>query len=210
MKRIKDQPIWWNKAITHLNNCDNIMKNIIKLYPREYLKYRGDPFLSLSRTIIGQQISVKAAASVWNSINKNVKNLSPQNTINYGVKNLKKCGTSERKAEYLVGIANYFLNTSNALKELQNLNDKEEVEELCKLRGIGPWSAEMFLMFCLLRQDIFPLGDLGLRKAISINYFNKKDPSDTEITNISSAWKPYRSAATWLLWKSIDPITIAY
>ena len=210
MNNINNIPFWWNEALNHLSKSDKIMEKIIMLYPDASLNSRGDPFMALSRTIVGQQISVKAAASVRQNIEANIKTFIPKNIIQYGIKNLRKCGTSERKAEYLVNIANYFITNPNIVKELERLSDREVVDELCKLKGIGPWSAEMFLIFCLLRQDILPMGDLGLRKGIGINYLNKKNPSDNEIKKISKSWRPYRSAATWFLWRSIDPITIAY
>ena len=201
---------WWDKAISHLSENDKILKKIISEHKESYLQYRGDPFKALCRTIIGQQISVKAADSVWKNIELNITEIKPHSFLDYGIKNIKKCGTSEKKAEYLFYLANHFIKNKNFTKNIEPLSDEKVKKELCNLKGIGPWSAEMFLMFCLLRPDILPIGALGLRKAIGLNYFNKKLPSDEEIGKISHKWKPYRSAATWLLWRSIDPITIDY
>ena len=201
---------WWKEAVFYLSDNDPIMKNIINNHNEDYLQSRDDPFNALCRTIIGQQISVKAAASIWNKFATGTKNINPKNVIKYGNNNIRKCGISNKKAEYIIGLSNFFIENPDSVNLWKKMDDKSIIKELCQLKGIGPWSAEMFLMFCLLRPDVLPLGDLGLRRAVGKNYLNTFDPTYEEVEKVAKKWIPYRSAATWFLWKSIDPIPVAY
>lgn len=201
---------WWNEAKSFLMFHDPIMKNIILKYSEGSLESRGEPFNALCRTIVGQQISVKAAASIWNKLENGLKEVSPRQIIKYGNTKLQKFGLSNRKVEYMVGLSNFIINNPSAISTWQKMDDDSVIKELCKLKGIGPWSAEMFLMFVFLRPDILPLGDLGLRRAVGKNYLNKFDPTYKEVEEVAEKWKPYRSAATWYLWRSIDPIPVEY
>ena len=201
---------WWEQAVFYLSDNDPIMKNIINNHNEDYLQSRDDPFNALCRTIIGQQISVKAAASIWNKFATGTKNINPKNVIKYGNNNIRKCGISNKKVEYIIGLSNFFIENPDSVNLWKKMDDKSIIKELCQLKGIGPWSAEMFLMFCLLRPDVLPLGDLGLRRAVGKNYLNTFDPTYEEVEKIAKKWIPYRSAATWFLWKSIDPIPVAY
>ena len=201
---------WWKEAVFYLSDNDPIMKNIINNHNEDYLQSRDDPFNALCRTIIGQQISVKAAASIWNKFATGTKNINPKNVIKYGNNNIRKCGISNKKVEYIIGLSNFFIENPDSVNLWKKMDDKSIIKELCQLKGIGPWSAEMFLMFCLLRPDVLPLGDLGLRRAVGKNYLNTFDPTYEEVEKIAKKWIPYRSAATWFLWKSIDPIPVAY
>jgi DNA-3-methyladenine glycosylase II len=201
---------WWKEAVFYLSDNDPIMKNIINNHNEDYLQSRDDPFNALCRTIIGQQISVKAAASIWNKFATGTKNINPKNVIKYGNNNIRKCGISNKKVEYIIGLSNFFIENPDSVNLWKKMDDKSIIKELCQLKGIGPWSAEMFLMFCLLRPDVLPLGDLGLRRAVGKNYLNTFDPTYEEVEKVAKKWIPYRSAATWFLWKSIDPIPVAY
>ncbi len=201
---------WWEQAVFYLSDNDPIMKNIINNHNEDYLQSRDDPFNALCRTIIGQQISVKAAASIWNKFATGTKNINPKNVIKYGNNNIRKCGISNKKVEYIIGLSNFFIENPDSVNLWKKMDDKSIIKELCQLKGIGPWSAEMFLMFCLLRPDVLPLGDLGLRRAVGKNYLNTFDPTYEEVEKVAKKWIPYRSAATWFLWKSIDPIPVAY
>lgn len=201
---------WWEQAVFYLSDNDPIMKNIINNHNEDYLQSRDDPFNALCRTIIGQQISVKAAASIWNKFAAGTKNINPKTVIKYGNNNIRKCGISNKKAEYIIGLSNFFIENPDSVNLWKKMDDKSIIKELCQLKGIGPWSAEMFLMFCLLRPDVLPLGDLGLRRAVGKNYLNTFDPTYEEVEKVAKKWIPYRSAATWFLWKSIDPIPVAY
>ena len=201
---------WWKEAVFYLSDNDPIMKNIINNHNEDYLQSRDDPFNALCRTIIGQQISVKAAASIWNKFAAGTKNINPKTVIKYGNNNIRKCGISNKKVEYIIGLSNFFIENPDSVNLWKKMDDKSIIKELCQLKGIGPWSAEMFLMFCLLRPDVLPLGDLGLRRAVGKNYLNTFDPTYEEVEKVAKKWIPYRSAATWFLWKSIDPIPVAY
>ena len=201
---------WWEQAVFYLSDNDPIMKNIINNHKEDYLQSRDDPFNALCRTIIGQQISVKAAASIWNKFATGTKNINPKNVIKYGNNNIRKCGISNKKVEYIIGLSNFFIENPDSVNLWKKMDDKSIIKELCQLKGIGPWSAEIFLMFCLLRPDVLPLGDLGLRRAVGKNYLNTFDPTYEEVEKVAKKWIPYRSAATWFLWKSIDPIPVAY
>ena len=201
---------WWNDAVSYLSDTDKIMKNIINKHKDDYIKSRGEPFNALCRTIIGQQISVKAAASIWNKFELGARKINPKSIIKYGNDNIRSCGISNRKVEYIMGLSNFFIENPNVINSWEAMDDTSVIKELCKLKGIGPWSAEMFLMFCLLRPDVLPLGDLGLRRAVGKNYLNTFDPTYEEVEKVAKKWIPYRSAATWFLWKSIDPIAVAY
>lgn len=202
---------WWDEAIEYLSKKDKILKNIIIKYNNKgYLQSRGDPFKALCRTIIGQQISVKAASSIFDKFQSKVKDVNYKNVLKFDINEIKSCGLSYKKSEYIISLSQYFFKNSNTLNSWKKMDDELVKKELCQLNGIGPWSAEMFLMFCLLRPNILPLGDLGLRKAVGIHYLNKKNPSYDEVKNIASKWNPYCSAATWYLWRSIDPIPIEY
>ena len=201
---------WWKEAVFYLSDNDPIMKNIINNHNEDYLQSRDDPFNALCRTVIGQQISVKAAASIWNKFAAGTKNINPKTVIKYGNNNIRKCGISNKKVEYIIGLSNFFIENPDSVNLWKKMDDKSIIKELCQLKGIGPWSAEMFLMFCLLRPDVLPLGDLGLRRAVGKNYLNTFDPTYEEVEKVAKKWIPYRSAATWFLWKSIDPIPVAY
>ncbi len=201
---------WWDEAIEHLSKKDKTLKKIIKNYNKGYLKSRGDPFTALCRTIIGQQISVKAASSIFDKFQNKLKIVNYSNVLKFDIEEIKSCGLSYKKSEYIIGISKLFLDNPNVVNSWKYMSDDLVIKELCKLNGIGPWSAEMFLMFCLLRPNILPLGDLGLRKAVGIHYLNNTNPSYEEIKNIAKIWVPYCSAATWYLWRSIDPIPVEY
>ena len=204
------KPIWWSEAKLFLKNNDPVMKSIIIEHNDGSIESRGEPFNALCRTIVGQQISVKAAASIWNKFENGLKEISPKQIVKYGNTKLQKFGLSHRKVEYMVGLSNFIINNPSAINSWKKMNDDSVIKELCKLKGIGPWSAEMFLMFVFLRPDILPLGDLGLRRAVGKKYLNKFDPSYEEVEKVAEKWKPYRSAATWYLWRSIDPIPVEY
>jgi DNA-3-methyladenine glycosylase II len=201
---------WWDNALSYLSDRDEIMKKIISTNKEDYLQSRGEPFNALCRTIIGQQISVKAAASIWNKFELGARKINPKSVIQYGNDNIRNCGISSRKVGYIIGLSNFFIKNPNVVTLWRKMDDKAVIKELCKLKGIGPWSSEMFLMFCLLRPDVLPLGDLGLRRAVGKNYLNTFDPTYEQVEKIAKQWMPYRSAATWFLWKSIDPIAVAY
>jgi DNA-3-methyladenine glycosylase II len=184
------------------------MKNLIRARPGVYMVRRGEPFLTLARAICGQQISVKAAQSVWNRVCVCLdQKITPEAVIATNRKNLRACGLSDRKTEYIADLAQHFVDGKIHERNWPQMDDEAVIAELTDVRGIGRWTAEMFLMFNLLRPDVFPLGDLGLQKAIRISYRKKSLKS---MKALGESWRPWRSVATWYLWRSLDPLPVEY
>tara|TARA_Y100001970_G_scaffold284044_1_gene400594 strand:- start:530 stop:1156 length:627 start_codon:yes stop_codon:yes gene_type:complete len=204
-------PKYWNKAKKELSKRDKILKKIIKKYNKGYLRSKKDPFFSLCRTIIGQQISTKAADSIWGKFEaKCKKNIKPKIVIKLNSKVLKSAGLSRQKVSYLKNIANSFQNNSFNVSKIKKMNDEEAINYITQLKGLGIWSAQMFLMFNLNRADIFPIKDIGLLRAISKNYKIPYPPSKRFLNNISKIHLGYRSVFTWYMWRSIDPVDVEY
>ena len=208
---MKRPPVYWQKAKKILSKRDPILRKIIKKYKKGFLVTRNNPFFSLCRTIVGQQISTKAADSIWYKFEKKCKNnISPRVVLNISSQNLKKVGLSRQKISYLKNIAKAFKNKSFNVKELKKMNDEEAINYITKLKGLGVWSAEMFLMFNLNRPDIFPIKDIGLLRAISKNYKKSYPPSKRFLDKISNLHLGYRTVLTWYMWRSIDPADVEY
>ena len=205
----KDSPDWWEKACKDLSNKDETMKILIKKYNDSSISTVKNPFFSLSRCIVGQQISVQAADAVWNRLT-NKFNIYDENCFKgVRVDFLKSFGLSKRKSQYLIGLSNY-MSANNSFKFWKGLRDEEVFSKLIKIKGIGPWSIKMFLMFSLNRSDVFSSEDLGLLKAIAKNYYNGVMPDRELAEKLSLKWVPWRTAASWFLWRSIDPELVAY
>ncbi len=185
------------------------MAAIIRRHPRVHLEPRGDPFHTLARAIVGQQISVAAAQSVWNKFSGVALEIVPHKILLLKAAQLRACGLSGRKCEYISDLAQRFVDGHVHLHRWPEMSDDEVVEDLVQVRGIGRWTAEMFLMFNLLRPDVFPLDDLGLRKGIQLAYFKRK-PALSSMRRLGETWRPYRSLATWYLWRSLDPVPVEY
>lgn len=203
-------PKYWQDAIIHLKQCDKKLGSIIDNYHGEYLISRTDAFHTLARAIVGQQISVKAADSVWKKLHNNFEVITPKHVINLSYEQLKLCGLSAKKIEYLQDLANKMFNGELNINILHDYSDEEIIKELIKLRGIGVWTAEMFMIFYLLRPDILPLADIGLQKAIEKHYANGQKLKKDDYIDIARIWQPYRSVATWFLWRSLDPVLVEY
>ena len=204
------KPIFWEKAKKDLIKKDKKLGSIIKNYPKDFLFSKSDPFYTLARSIVGQQISVKAAQAVWDRFEKKIKKVNPKNVIKIHYMSLKSCGLSRQKISYMKSLANSFINKNINPLKWKDCNDEEIINDLIQIKGIGRWTAEMFLIFNLCRPDIFPLDDLGAIKALCICY-DLEYPTDKKIViKISNKWKPYRSVATWYLWRSLDPIPVEY
>jgi len=203
-------PAYWNRAKRALTRHDAVLARIIRDHPRIALEPRGDPFFTLARAIVGQQISVKAAASIWARVVALAPRMLPEQVVDAGHARLTACGLSRRKAEYLAGLARHFVDGSLHVAAWAEMEDEAVIAELVQVRGIGRWTAEMFLMFCLLRPDVLPLDDLGLQRAIRLNYFRGRSVSLRTMRKIASVWDPWRSVATWYLWRSLDPIPVEY
>ena len=204
------KPIFWEKAKKHLIKKDKKLGNIIKSYPKDFLFSKSDPFYTLARSIVGQQISVKAAQSVWDKFEKKVKIVKPEFVIKMHYMKLKSCGLSRQKISYLKSLSSSFINNEINPRKWNNYTDDKIIDELITIKGIGRWTAEMYLIFNLCRPDVFPIDDLGLIKGIC-NCYNLKYPLDRDVAKkISKKWAPYRSVATWYFWRSLDPIPVEY
>ena len=204
-------PKYWNKAKKILSKRDPILKKIIKKLNKGYLTSKDDPFFSLCRTIVGQQISIKAADSIWLKFEiKCRKKIIPSRVLKLPSISLKNAGLSRQKITYLKNIAKNFKNKSFNIKDLKKMNNDSAIQYITKLKGLGVWSAQMFLMFNLNRQDIFPTKDIGLLRAISKNYETSYPPSKRFLNKISKLHSGYRTVFPWYMWKSIDPVDVEY
>ena len=208
---MKPIPSYWKKAKRILSKRDPVLRIIIKKYKKGFLTTRNQPFFSLCRTIVGQQISTKAADSIWLKFEKKCRNrIVPNSVLRLSSRSLKSAGLSRQKVKYLKNIAKNFKNKSFNIKELKKMEDEDAINYITKLKGLGVWSAEMFLMFNLNRQDIFPIKDIGLLRAISQNYKTSYPPSKRFLNKISKLHAGYRTVFTWYMWRSIDPIDVEY
>jgi DNA-3-methyladenine glycosylase II len=171
---------------------------------------RGEPFMTLARAICGQQISVKAAQSVWNRVVACCGVISPESVLARERTELRACGLSDRKTEYIADLAQHFVDGKIHARDWPRMSDEEIIAELTDVRGIGRWTAEMFLMFNLLRPDVFPLDDLGLQKGIRVAYCKGRKASLNRMKKLGETWRPWRSVATWYLWRSLDPVPVEY
>ena len=202
-------PEYWAKAKAHLRK-DKKLKSIIDAYHGETIQMRGDAFFTLARSIAGQQISVKAADSVWKKVVAAVDKITPKTMANTDATILRSCGLSSKKVLYMHALANHFLENKKLVSAWPQMSDDEIIKELTSIHGIGRWTAEMFLIFNLVRPDVFPVADIGLQKAIFRHYNNSEKLPLADIRAIGECWKPYRTVATWYLWRSLDPVPVAY
>ena len=207
-------PGYWDDACRHLSRRDRVMKKLIPRFGEARLQSRGDAFTTLARSIVGQQISVKAAQSVWErfltAAGSIAPPLAPASVLALAVPALRGAGLSARKSEYLLDLARHFASDAVHVEQWQQMDDEAIIDELVAIRGIGRWTAEMFLIFHLMRPDVLPLDDLGLLKGISLNYFSGEPVSRAEARELGEAWAPFRSVATWYIWRSLDPLPVEY
>lgn len=205
------KPDYWEAAVAHLMRRDRILKKIIPQHPDAWLTSRGTPFVTLARAIIGQQVSTKAADAVWDKfIEAAGKRPTPVAVLRVGIDGLRQAGLSQRKAEYVLDMAAHFGERRVHPERWADMDDEAVISELVAIRGIGRWTAEMFLIFNLQRPDILPLDDPGLLKAISLHYFSGEPVSRFEAREVSLAWQPWRTVATWYLWRSLEPDPVQY
>ena len=203
-------PEYWAAACAHLSKKDRVMKRIIPQFGDVCLVSRGDAFVTLARSIVGQQISVKAAQSVWNKFAALNKKITPAGVLKLKVDDMRAAGLSARKVEYLVDLALNFHGKNVSVKEWQHMDDEAIIAELIAIRGIGRWTAEMFLIFHLMRPNVLPLDDVGLINGISKNYFSGEPVSRSDAREVAQAWQPYSTVATWYIWRSLDPLPVEY
>ena len=203
-------PSYWADACKHLMKRDRVMKKLIPQFPGAALQSRGDAFTTLARSIVGQQISVKAAQSVWERFEKLPAKMVPGNVLKLKVDDMRAAGLSARKVEYLVDLALHFDNGAVHVDQWTGMDDDAIIAELIAIRGIGRWTAEMFLIFHLMRPNVLPLDDVGLINGISQAYFSGEPVSRSDAREVAAAWSPYCSVATWYIWRSLDPLPVAY
>ena len=207
-------PDYWDDACKHLSRRDRVMKKLIPQFGEARLQSRGDAFTTLARSIVGQQISVKAAQSVWDRLVAQLgapsTRVAPAMVEAHAASTLREAGLSLRKAEYLLDLARHFSSGAVHVPQWRQMDDEAIIEELVAIRGIGRWTAEMFLIFHLMRPNVLPLDDLGLLKGISQSYFSGEPVSRAEAREVGDAWAPFRSVATWYIWRSLDPLPVDY
>ena len=204
-------PDYWREAGETLARRDSILRPIIARYADEPgLASRGEAYQTLLQSIVNQQISVKAGASIWRRIHLQIGEPTPKRIIAAGLSPLRECGLSEKKGEYAIALAERFLRGEFNSAQLAQMDDGKAAESLMRARGIGLWTAQMFLMFHLLRPDILPLDDVGLRRAMSKCYHDGEPLSREEMEMAAERWRPWRTVAVWHLWRSLDPLPIAY
>ena len=204
------KPFYWERAKNHLSKKDKIMSKLIKTYKGNLIT-RNNFFYSLSRRIVSQQISTKAADSIFSKFEKKCKGkIKPKNVSKISISSLRRCGLSHQKAKGIKSLAEKILNKSFDHKLIKNMEDEEAIIYLSSLRQIGRWSSEMALIFFFNRPDIWPIQDIGLLRAISVNYKKKYFPPKNFIAKLQKKFSPYCSVATWYLWRSIDNEPIQY
>ena len=204
-------PKYWYKAKKILSKRDPVLREIMKKYKKGFLTTKNKPFFSICRTIVGQQISTKAADSIWEKFEKKCKKkISPEIVLNLSARSLKSAGLSRQKITYLKNIAKSFKKKSFNIRDLKKMDDDLAIDYITQLKGLGVWSAQMFLMFNLNRSDMFPTKDIGLLRAISKNYKVSYPPSKRFLDKISKIHLGYRSVFTWYMWRSIDPVDVEY
>ncbi len=206
-------PDYWDEACKHLVKRDRVMRKLIPLCGEGQLKRQSDAFTTLARSIVGQQISVQAAQQTWKRftalVGGGTRGVVPANVLAVDSSALKEAGLSVRKVDYLVDLAQHFESGAVHVGQWRQMDDEAIIDELVAIRGIGRWTAEMFLMFHLMRPNVLPLDDNGLIKGISVNYFSGEPVSRAEAREVGDAWAPFRSVATWYIWRSLDPLPVA-
>jgi DNA-3-methyladenine glycosylase II len=210
------KPPYWDEAVAHLSRVDPVMQRLVVAYPEIHLTRRSDPFTTLARAIVGQQISVKAAQAIWDRLvaasggSGEPVRLDPARIARMRLPALAKVGLSARKAEYVRDLAQHFVTGELDPARWPALDDEALITALVDVKGIGRWTAEMFLIFHELRPDVFPLDDIGLQKGIALHYFAGRRRARRTLERLGKRWRPYRSVATWYLWRSLDPIPVEY
>ena len=201
-------PEYWTRAKGHLSRRDKVLRKLVRLYPDAELGTRGDAFQTLARSIVGQQISVKAAQSIWARFMLACGGkATPANVIALSPETLRGCGLSGMKAAYIHDLATRFHGKLVKPRRWPRMEDEAIIEELIQVKGIGRWSVEMFLIFHMMRPNVFPVGDLGLRRAMERQYNGGDALTKDEMRRIAQPWQPWSSVATWYLWRSLDPVS---
>ena len=203
-------PNYWREASDELAAGDPVMAGFVELYSGDSLVSRGDPFCTLVRSIVGQQISVKAADSIWVRFSATLPAIEPEAILAVSSETLRACGLSARKVEYISDLARHFSSGQIHVNRWDAMSDAEIIAELTAVRGIGVWTAEMFLIFNQLRPDVYPLDDIGLQRGVALPYLGGERLARKHLAEAGERWRPWRSVATWYLWRSLDPLPVEY
>ncbi|MEI2415602.1 DNA-3-methyladenine glycosylase 2 family protein [Orrella sp. JC864] len=199
------KPDYWDEAVADLMRRDRILKKLIPAHPEVWLTARDTPFVTLARAIVGRQVSLKSADALWQALAGACgKRPTAGSVERVGLQGLRQAGLPQRKAEYLVDLSRHFLEKRVHPEGWARMDDEAVVAELTAIRGISRWTAEMFMIFNMQRPDVLPLDDPGLLKAISLHYFSGEPVSRFEAREVSQAWQPWRTVATWYLWRSLE------
>jgi DNA-3-methyladenine glycosylase II len=204
---LPDVPPYWAEAKAELMRRDRIMNKLIPQFGDMHLRGHPDPFTTLARSIVGQQVTVKAAETAWGKLRELCPKMTPSQVIKAGADDLAACGLSKRKTEYILDLADHFKARRVHADLWSQMDDEAVIAELVQIRGITRWTAEMFLIFNLLRPNVLPLDDAGLIQGISQNYFSGEPVSRSDAREVAANWEPWRTVATWYLWRSLDPIS---
>ena len=204
------KPNYWNKGKLYLSKNDKILKSIINNYPKEHLLINKNYYHCLINSIIGQQISVTAANSIKNRFFSLNKKINPQNVLKIKKLSLVKIGLSKQKINYINNISEFFITNKIFINKIEQYNENEIRDKLIQIKGVGPWTVDMFLIFSIGNSNVFPKGDLGFIKAIATSYKKKIPVSDIFLNRLYKKWSPFNSVATWYLWRSLDPLPISY
>lgn len=200
-------PDYWENAKNELMKRDRIMRKLIPQFGDLYLVGHDDSFTTLTRSIVAQQLSAESANLLWQKFLEVCPKSTPLQVNRAGAEKLAACGLSKRKIEYILDLAEHFKEKRLHVDKWAEMTDENVIAELMQIRGIGRWTAEMFLIFNLLRPNILPLDDPSLLKGISLNYFSGEPVSRSDIREVAANWEPWRTVATWYLWRSLDPVT---
>ncbi len=203
-------PSYWGLATQELAARDSVMRGLIQRFDDIVLKSSNNAFYTLARSIVGQQISVKAAESVWQKVVNALPEISPCAIHAAEEDSLRTCGLSLRKISYLQDLSRHFREGALDATTWESLDDEALIAQLVKIKGIGRWTAEMFLIFHMLRPDVWPVDDIGLQRAVSMHYFDGRPVDKKMMIALAQPWQPWRSVATWYLWRSLDPLPVVY
>ena len=203
------RPVYWAEACRHLVKRDRVLRRLIPRFAGAALQPGGDAFTTLARSVTGQQISVPSAQAVWQRLLALQPEFTPRGLLALAPEALRGAGLSARKIDYLLDLARHFESGLLHVDDWHDMDDESIIQELSAIRGVGRWTAEMFLIFHLLLPNVLPLDDAGLIRGISANYFSGEPVSRSEAREVAAAWSPYCSVATWYIWRSLDPVPAA-
>ena len=211
IKKKNKKPHYWLDAVKHLQSNDPVLSKLINKHrSKTYLISANPIFITFIKIIIGQQISIEVANSIESKIKKLLGNINPKKILATPDQHLRNCGLSFRKVTYIKGIAEIVKSQPRFFNKLESMDDTDAIKELVKLYGIGLWSAEMFLIFHFNRQNILPLGDIGLINSYCKNYKTNRNVFIKKISKTKKLWEPYCTVATWYLWRDIDEDVVQY